>query len=83
LLCSVKGQKRREVCVPAFQRYSTFSGLIGKYSSFKGKKRREVCVCMFQRYSAFSVLVGPEETKGARSCVPEIFHIFCFDGEVL
>ncbi|KIJ96443.1 hypothetical protein K443DRAFT_107270, partial [Laccaria amethystina LaAM-08-1] len=52
--------------------------------SFMGEKRQEVCICVFQRYSTFSVLPKwPEETKGARPHVPEIFHIFCFDGEVL
>ncbi|KIK00295.1 hypothetical protein K443DRAFT_100705, partial [Laccaria amethystina LaAM-08-1] len=58
LLCSVKGQKRQEVCVSMFQRYSTFSGLIGKYSSLKGQKRQKVRVPVFQRYSTFSVLMG-------------------------
>ncbi|KIK08816.1 hypothetical protein K443DRAFT_84678, partial [Laccaria amethystina LaAM-08-1] len=35
LLCSVKGQKRQQVCIPTFQRYSTFSGLVGRYLRFE------------------------------------------------
>ncbi|KIK02823.1 hypothetical protein K443DRAFT_96136, partial [Laccaria amethystina LaAM-08-1] len=81
LLCRKKGQKRREVCALAFKRYSAFSVLVGGYSRMKGQKRGEVCVHVFQRYSAFSVLYeGPKETWGVCFCIPEILHIFCFDG---
>ncbi|KIK03455.1 hypothetical protein K443DRAFT_95155, partial [Laccaria amethystina LaAM-08-1] len=74
-------------CSSAFWRYSVFSVwacLNQLLCSFKGKKRQEVHIGMFQRYSAYSVLLeGPKETRGVCSHVPEIFHIFCFDGEEL
>ncbi|KIK09732.1 hypothetical protein K443DRAFT_71527, partial [Laccaria amethystina LaAM-08-1] len=44
LLCSLKGQKRREVHVSVLGRYSTFSVLVGRYSGEKRDKR-----CVFPR----------------------------------
>ncbi|KIJ99690.1 hypothetical protein K443DRAFT_101855, partial [Laccaria amethystina LaAM-08-1] len=32
--------------------------------------------------SQFSTVSRPKEMRGARSCVPEIFHIFCFDSHL-
>ncbi|KIJ90474.1 hypothetical protein K443DRAFT_116554, partial [Laccaria amethystina LaAM-08-1] len=76
LICSLKGKKKSEVRVPAFQSYCTFSVW---WAGSLGKKKPEVRVPAFQSYCTFSVWwAGPKETRGARSSVPEIFHIFWF-----
>ncbi|KIJ90516.1 hypothetical protein K443DRAFT_116477, partial [Laccaria amethystina LaAM-08-1] len=88
LLCSFKGQKRQEVCIPVFQRFSAFSGLVGRYSTLLSQKRQEVHIPAFQKYSAFSVwwagslgnsiLHWQKEMRSVHSRVPEIFCIFWF-----
>jgi hypothetical protein len=69
------------VCVHVFQKYSSFSVLVGRYSRLLNSPPFLMIQGLFK--SIITWLEGPNKTTGARSYVPEIFHIFCFDGEVL
>ena len=74
LLCSLKRKKRREVRVSAFQSYSAFSGLVGRYSTLLNSPPFLMIQGLFK--SIIMQFEGPKETRRARSFVPKIFRIF-------
>ncbi|KIJ91293.1 hypothetical protein K443DRAFT_115201, partial [Laccaria amethystina LaAM-08-1] len=82
LLCSFKGQKRREARVAAFQTYFAFSvwwtGSLGRANRDEKRtlpRSRDILHFLFGGQDK-----GTKETRGARYRVPEILCIFCLVG---
>ncbi|KIJ89601.1 hypothetical protein K443DRAFT_117767, partial [Laccaria amethystina LaAM-08-1] len=81
----LKGLKRLEACTFAFWRYCAFSfWWAGKRRDKRDKRRtlpRSRDIPHFLFWACLILLLckmkGTRETRGARSCIPKIFRIFC------